>query len=93
MELGEMLPNFYLTASRGGKHDDLIDMMGMREARVIFSTEEAEQLGMEIDHDDSHAAKPGASFSLLLHGIQPAKTAASVALSALRKLKIGGYAK
>lgn len=93
MEQGEMLPNFFLTASRGGKHDELIDLMSMREARVVFSVEEAEKLGLAIDHDDSHAATIGPSFALLLHGVQPAKTAASIALSALKKLKIGGYSK
>lgn len=68
----EILPeNFIFTASRGGKRDDLIDKHKLREALVVFTEEEAWDQGLEIDHDDSHAAKPGKSFALLVHGIQP----------------------
>ena len=79
-----LLPyNLVLTASRGGRLDDLIDKYAMREAKVIFS--EAEATG-PIDHDDSHAADPtqrNKSFCLLLHGIQPAGSNAAVALREL----------
>lgn len=77
-------PNFLLTASRGGKADCLIDEHGLREARVVFSEDEAESLGLEIDHDDSHAALPGPSFALLIHGIQPKGSEAGKAVRALR---------
>lgn len=81
----EALPaNFLLTASRGGKADCLIDEHGLREARVVFSEAEANALGLEIDHDDSHAALPGPSFALLIHGIQPAGSEAGKAVRALR---------
>jgi hypothetical protein len=39
---------------------------------------------MEVDHDDSHAAMPGPSFALLIHGIQPKGSDAGKAVRALR---------
>lgn len=81
------LDNFLLTASYGGRHDDLIEKHGLRYAKVVFSEAEASKLGLPIDHDDTHAAdisKRSQSFALLLHGIQPKNSEASVAL---RKLK------
>jgi len=84
-------PNFRLTVSRGGKYDHLIGLLGIREAVVVKSVEEAQSLGLEIDHDDSHAATAGGSFALLIHGTQPAGSDAS---KALRKLKgKGSYAR
>ena len=74
--------NFMITASRGGKHDHLIDTLHIREARVVMSEDEAGNL--PIDHDDSHAATHGGSFALLLHGIQPAGSDAAKALSKLK---------
>jgi hypothetical protein len=50
--------NFVLTASRGGKWDHLIDEHKLREVVVVYSEEEAEALGLELDDDDSHAARP-----------------------------------
>ena len=46
--------------------------------------EQAEELGLPIDHDDSHAALNGGSFALLLHGTQPKDSDASKALKALK---------
>ncbi|MBC8395092.1 MAG: hypothetical protein H8E05_00180 [Bacteroidetes bacterium] len=83
--------NLVLTASRGGKYDELIDLHGWKEALVVYSEEEAAQKGLEIDHDDSHAAFGAKSFALLLHGTQPKGSEASTALSALRKAGKGGY--
>ena len=83
--------NLVLTASRGGKFDELIDLNGWKEAVVVFSEQEAIDKGLEIDHDDSHAAFGANSFALLLHGTQPKGSEASVALSALRKAGKGGY--
>lgn len=85
--------NFIATASKGGKLDHLIEAYNLREARVVFSEEEAKELGLEIDHDDSHAMKAGPSFALLLHGVQPANTKASKSWSLLKKQGKNGYAR
>lgn len=85
--------NLVLTASFGGKHDGLIDKHNLRYAKVVFSEAEAQALSLEIDHDDSHAMKPGKSFALLLHGVQPKGSPAASALSKLRKTGKGGYSK
>ena len=82
-----VLHNFVLTASYGGTHDHLIDEFNLRSTKVVFSEAEAEQLGLAIDHDDSHAAKPSLrnnSFALLIHGTQPAGSEASTALKKLK---------
>ena len=83
----EDTPNMLLTASYGGRRDDLIESENLRSVKVVFSTMEAKELGLELDHDDSHAANPNKrneSFALLLHGTQPPKSEASKALSALK---------
>lgn len=84
----DMIPsNFILTASYGGEHDDMIAEYGFRSAKVVFSEQQAADLGLEIDHDDSHAANPdirNQDFALLIHGIQPA---GSDAAAAIRQLK------
>lgn len=79
--------NLVLTASYGGRDDHLIATKGLRSATVVFSEAEADRLGAEIDHDDSHAARPSLrdqSFALLLHGTQPAGTEAATALKELK---------
>jgi hypothetical protein len=78
--------NLVLTASRGGKYDELIDLHGWKEALVVYSEQEAIDKGLEIDHDDTHAAFGKDNFALLLHGTQPKGSTASVALSAIKKL-------
>ena len=78
--------NFILTASRGGTRDDLIESEGLREAVVVYSEAEAAELGLEIDHDDSHACYPSLkkqNFALLIHGIQPAGSEAGKAVREL----------
>ena len=63
--------NMVLTASRGGKYDDMITEHKLREAVVVFSESEAVKLGLNIDQDDSTAArqdKRNISFALLIHG-------------------------
>ena len=82
-----ILHNFVLTASYGGTHDHMINEFNLRSAKVVFSEAEAAELGLEIDHDDSHAAKPTLrydSFALRVHGTQPKGSAASVALKELK---------
>jgi len=84
-----ILENFILTASYGGRDDYLIDdpTFNFRSAKVVFSEAEAEKLGLEIDHDDSHAARPSMrdqDFALLIHGTQPKGSEAATALKALK---------
>jgi len=82
-----ILHNFVLTASYGGSEDNLISEYDLRSAKVVFSEAEAEELGLEIDSDDSHAARPdlqNQSFALLIHGVQPKGSEAGKALSALK---------
>lgn len=64
--------NFVLTASYGGKEDDLIGKNNLRSALVVYSVKESEEKGLKIDHDDSLARdKSVHSFALLIHGVQP----------------------
>ena len=87
----DSLPNFILTASYGGRDDAMIDKHSLRASTVVFSEQEAENLGLTIDHDDSHAADPelkNNDFALLIHGTQPKDTEASKALQLLRKNKV-----
>ena len=86
-EWADQIPNFVLTASRGGRDDDMIMKHNLRESVVVFSEDEAYERNLTIDHDDSHAAVPSWSnkdFALLVHGVQPAGTPASKAVSALK---------
>jgi hypothetical protein len=85
--------NLVLTASMGGRLDHLIHEHGLRYARVVLSEQEAADLGLELDHDDSHAMKAGPSFALLIHGSQPAGTPAAKAVAALRAQGEYGYGK
>ena len=85
--------NFKLTASKGGTCDSLIKKHKLKSAEVVFSTKEAQDKNLEIDHDDSHAYDGTKSFALLLHGSQAAGSEASIALAALKKEGIGGYGK
>jgi hypothetical protein len=71
----------------------LISQYNLKSAEVVFSTKEAEDKGLEIDHDDSHAYKSGKPFALLIHGTQPAGSIAAKSLSALRKIGWTGYSR
>lgn len=80
--------NLVLTASYGGLDDNLIEEYRLRSSKVVFSLEQAEALGLEIDHDDSHAADPTKKFkdfALLIHGTQPKESEASEAIKQLKK--------
>lgn len=87
----EIPENFRLTASEGGKFDHLIAQHGLKTSKVVFSIEEAAALGLEIDHDDSHAYNAGDSFALLIHGAQAKGSAAGVAVRALDG--VGSYSR
>lgn len=82
--------NFVITASRGGVDDHLIARHGLRESVVVHTKAEAKRLGLPIDNDDSHAARPDRqfdSFALLIHGSQPAGSAAAKAVYRLTRSK------
>jgi len=84
-EYVDQIDNFVLAASFGGRNDSMIAENNLRSAKVVFSEIEAGDL--DIDHDDSHAARPSLKnqdFALLLHGTQPKGTSASEALKALK---------
>ena len=84
-EYTDKVDNFVLTASYGGRNDNMIAENGLRSAKVIFSEDEAGD--MDIDHDDSHAARPSLKnqdFALLIHGTQPKGSTAAEALKALK---------
>jgi len=88
--VGRLPNNFVLTASRGGRKDELIDKHGLRSVKVVFSEDEAKSAGLEIDHTDEHAANPATrsnDFALLIHGTQPKGSAAS---EAIKVLKVNG---
>lgn len=80
--IGVIRPNFLITASLGGRYDNLVPTLGIRTAKVVYS--EAEAWDLPIDHNDSHAATPGGDFCLLLHGVQPKGSEAAKALKALK---------
>ena len=81
--------NLALTLSAGGRYDTMITDIGIRQAVVVYSEEEAQQLGLEIDDDDSHAADPtkNKDFALLIHGTQPKGSVAGKAVYAINKAK------
>jgi len=85
--------NMKLVASRGGTHDYLIEMFGLRSVRVVFSEREARRKWkLEIDHDDCHVWKYDKDFAILIHGTQPAGSLAGKAWYKLCKVqKVGGY--
>ena len=83
--------NLVLTASYGGRDDHLIAETGLRSAKVVFSKQEAADLGLEIDNDDSHACDPtkaNQDFALLIHGVQPKGSKAAEALKILKKEEV-----
>jgi hypothetical protein len=83
--MDDIPPNLALTASRGGKFDHLAAEYGLRESVVVYSEQQAADLGLEIDHDDYHAySLTGGSFALLIHGTQPAGSEAGKAVRKLR---------
>jgi hypothetical protein len=82
--------NFRFTASKGGTRDNLISKHRLKSAEVVFSVKEAADKGLEIDHDDQHAITSDKSFALLIHGTQPAGSAAGKAWEKVKKT-VGGY--
>lgn len=91
--IDEIPENMKLNASKGGKKDELIKKHNLKEAVVVYSEQQAKELGLEIDHDDTHAYKQDDSFALLIHGSQPKGSEASNALKELKKKGWTGYTK
>lgn len=86
--------NFMLVASYGGEHDDLIAAHKLRYSVIVLSVQQAEFLGLPIDHDDSYAMNldgTRGNFALLVHGQQPAGSAAQQAQLELKKQGWEGY--
>jgi hypothetical protein len=76
--------NFRLTSSDGGKFDHYAAELGMIQATVVMHPSEAEDKGLEIDKDDSHAMVNTHSFALLLHSTQPKGTEAAAHMKQMR---------
>lgn len=85
--IGNIPDNFVLNASRGGRMDAMIDLADLKVAEVVFSLDEADTKGLEIDHDERHAILPTGNFALLIHGTQPK---GSTAAAAKRELSRNG---
>lgn len=92
-ELNNIPSNLRITASKGGKHDNLIEKYNLKFAQVVYSIEEAEILGLKIDHDDSLAYAYDESFALLVHGTQQSGSQASIAKQKLAKNGWTGYSR
>jgi hypothetical protein len=85
--INDIPKNLILTASKGGHKDSLIDKYNLRYALVVPTQNEADKLGLPVDHDDYHAYNPetkNQSFALLIHGIQPAGSKWGKAVRALK---------
>ena len=80
--------NFVLTASLGGRHDELATLYGMRPVKVVYTEKEAADHFLPIDHTDECAANPAfrdKPFALMIHGQQAKGSKASKAMSKLKK--------
>jgi hypothetical protein len=69
--LNDIPKNLILTASIGGKHDDLIYEYNLPRVRVVKDEDEAKLLGLLVDKDDSLAYSGEHEFALTVHNIQP----------------------
>ena len=85
-KIGQLPPNLQFTGSDGGRFDDKLG--NRKRSVVVFHPDEAAALGLEIDHDDTHAAIGSESFALLIHGTQPKGSKASDAIKLLTAEKI-----
>jgi len=88
--LSDIPENLILTASFGGRCDHMIPEYNLRFSKVINYVWEAEEYGLEIDFDDSHASIPEeklTNFLLHIHGPQPSGTKGAKAVQEMRKNK------
>jgi hypothetical protein len=86
--INEIPGNLVLNASEGGKLDAQINLHGLKFAKVVYSPEQAEELGLLIDHTDEAAYKTKQSFALLIHGQQPKGSKASQSIKDLKARNI-----
>ena len=78
--------NLRITASWGGRFDHLIADHFPRSARVVQTAQEACNLGLPLDFDDSYAYQDEpVHFAHLVHGWQPKGSDAANAINARRK--------
>ena len=84
----EIPNNLVLNASEGGKLDAQILEHGLKFAKVVYSPEQAQELGLLIDHTDEAAYKTKESFALLIHGQQPKGSKASQSIKELKARNI-----
>ncbi len=89
--LDQIPDNLKLTASKGGRQDHLIDQYNLKYIQVVESPEQAQELNLDIDHDDSHAYASDKSFAIVVHGTQKAGSQMSKARSINQKRGIMGY--
>ena len=83
-------PNFVINVSSGGHYDHLNAYFN--EAHIVYSVEEAEEMELTIDHDDTIAMNPNSGdFAILLHGNQPKGSHAQEALKLLKRNGFTGY--
>lgn len=87
--LGWIPKNLVLTASYGGKYDNLIEAHSLKNANVVLHPSQAKN---NIDHDDSLAqSRRVKNFSLLIHGMQKAGSKAQEAKNRLKREGWNGY--
>ena len=89
--LKQIPSNLRLAASRGGTHDWMIEKYKLRSVTVVQSLQEAKDLRLPLDHDDSLLYGSKKSFALLIHGQQPKGTEIAKTWRKLIKQGIGGY--
>lgn len=77
--------NMKLIASLDKNNQNIISENNLRYAKVVYSVEEARELNLKIDYDDTIAAFGNESFALLIHGQQPAGSDASKAVQNIKK--------
>lgn len=83
----DLPPNLRITASCGGRYDDLIADHFPRSARVVQTEAEARSLGLHLDFDDHYAYQDEpCNFAHLVHGWQPKGTGAQAAINQRRKV-------
>jgi len=82
---GSRPSNFSMNASRGSKHDTLIDELNLKSAEVVFHPKEAKERNLPVDKTEELAITGKGSFALVLHGTQGKGTEAGEALKTMTK--------